>query len=156
MNKRQILSSLKNIANELDATGLYTEANSVTKVMKRLVVAVGYMRDDDDDDDGRSDVQREADKIYSEFDIRKNPNFETLSDDDKLTAYRANRNWISYHFGLFPKSFGKPQMSILNSISETHNWHTKSSTSILNIEDPIEAQNFIIEALTARHKWENN
>ena len=155
MNKRQILSSLKNIANELDATGLYKEANSITKVMKRLVVAVDYMRDDDE---YISDAHREAGEIYSKFDIRKNPNFETLSDDDKddkSTAYRANRNWLSYHFGLFPKSFGKPQMSNLDWISKTHNFYTKSSTSILNIEDPIEAQNFIIEALTARDKWEN-
>lgn len=36
MNKRQILSSLNNIANELDFSGLHKEANTVTKVMKRL------------------------------------------------------------------------------------------------------------------------
>ena len=156
MNKRQIIASLNKIANELDTTGLYKEANSVTKVMKRLVVADDYTNDDDDDDDdGRSNVQREADEIYSEFDIRKNPNFETLNDDDKSAAYMANRHWLSYHFGLFPKSFGEPQMRNLNWISKTHNFFANSSTSILNIEDPIEAQNFIIEALTARDKWEN-
>jgi len=36
MNKRQIIASLNNIANELDSTGLYREANSITNVMKRL------------------------------------------------------------------------------------------------------------------------
>ena len=36
MNKRQIIASLNKIANELDATGLYTEANTVTKVMTKL------------------------------------------------------------------------------------------------------------------------
>lgn len=36
MNKRQILSSLNKIANELDNTGMHVEANSVTKVMTRL------------------------------------------------------------------------------------------------------------------------
>lgn len=36
MNKRQIIASLNKIANELDATGLYTEANTVTKVMTRI------------------------------------------------------------------------------------------------------------------------
>lgn len=36
MNKKQILASLNNIANELDNTGLHVEANSVTKVMTRL------------------------------------------------------------------------------------------------------------------------
>lgn len=36
MNKRQIIASLNKIANELDATGLYTEANTLTKVMTKL------------------------------------------------------------------------------------------------------------------------
>jgi len=36
MNKRQILSSLNNIANELDNLGNYKEANTVTKVMSRI------------------------------------------------------------------------------------------------------------------------
>ena len=36
MNKRQIIASLNKIANELDATGLYSEANTVTKVMNRI------------------------------------------------------------------------------------------------------------------------
>ena len=36
MNKRQIIASLNNIANELDFSGLYKEATSLTYVMKRL------------------------------------------------------------------------------------------------------------------------
>jgi len=36
MNKRQIIASLNNIANSLDNSGLYKEANSITKVMKRV------------------------------------------------------------------------------------------------------------------------
>ena len=36
MNKRQIISSLNNIANTLDNSGLYKEANSITNIMKRL------------------------------------------------------------------------------------------------------------------------
>lgn len=36
MNQKQIIASLNKIANELDATGLYTEANTVTKVMTKL------------------------------------------------------------------------------------------------------------------------
>ena len=35
MNKRQIIASLNKIANELDNAGLYTEANSITNVMKK-------------------------------------------------------------------------------------------------------------------------
>ena len=36
MNKRQILASLNDIANQLDSNGIYSEANEITKVMKRI------------------------------------------------------------------------------------------------------------------------
>ena len=36
MNKRQIIASLNKIANELDNTGLYKEATSITGVMKKI------------------------------------------------------------------------------------------------------------------------
>jgi hypothetical protein len=150
MNKRQILASLNKIANRLDNSGLYSEATSLTNLMKRLVMADDYT--DDDDDDGLSDSQRENFKIYSEYDIRNNPNFETLNDEDKSSAYMTNKNWIQYYFKISPKSFGEPQMKNLNWISRTHNFYAKSSANILDIEDPIEAQNFIIEALIAREK----
>ncbi len=152
MNKRQILASLNKIANRLDISGLYSEATSLTNLMKRLVMADDYTDDDDDDDDGLSDTQRENFKIYSEYDIRNNPNFETLNDEDKSFAYMTNKNWIQYYFKISPKSFGESQMKNLNWISRTHNFYAKSSANILDIEDPIEAQNFIIEALIAREK----
>ena len=38
MNKKTIIASLNKIANELDTNGLYTEANTVTKVMSRLAM----------------------------------------------------------------------------------------------------------------------
>lgn len=38
MNKRQIIASLKDIANTLDNSGLYKEANSITNIMKRLAL----------------------------------------------------------------------------------------------------------------------
>jgi membrane peptidoglycan carboxypeptidase len=36
MNKRQVISSLNNIAEELDNNGLYVEAKSITNVMNKL------------------------------------------------------------------------------------------------------------------------
>jgi hypothetical protein len=36
MNKRQIIASLNNIANELDNSGLFTESNVITNVMMKL------------------------------------------------------------------------------------------------------------------------
>ena len=36
MNKRQVIASLNKIANELDTNGLFAEATSLTKIMKKL------------------------------------------------------------------------------------------------------------------------
>jgi len=47
MNKRQIIASLNNIANQLDSTGLHKEANSLTNIMKRLVVADEFNMQDE-------------------------------------------------------------------------------------------------------------
>jgi hypothetical protein len=38
MNKRQIIASLNNIANELDNNGLYSEANNLTKIMSKIAM----------------------------------------------------------------------------------------------------------------------
>jgi hypothetical protein len=40
MNKRQIISSLNNIANTLDYSGMHREANSLTKVMTKLAASI--------------------------------------------------------------------------------------------------------------------
>ena len=47
MNKKQILASLNKIANELDNTGLYTEATSITGVMKKIAV-INYIKEQTD------------------------------------------------------------------------------------------------------------
>ena len=47
MNKKQIIASLNKIANELDNSALYTEANSITMIMKRLAQFDGDMGGDD-------------------------------------------------------------------------------------------------------------
>jgi len=49
MNKRQIVASLNKIANELDNTGLYQEANIVTRVMKRIADDDSDYRDYEED-----------------------------------------------------------------------------------------------------------
>ncbi len=36
MNKRQIIASLNNIANSLEYSGLYSESNTITKIMVKL------------------------------------------------------------------------------------------------------------------------
>jgi hypothetical protein len=42
MNKRTIVASLRSIANTLDQSGLYKEANEITDVMVRLSQQLGY------------------------------------------------------------------------------------------------------------------
>lgn len=54
MNKRQVIASLKNIANKLDNSGLYTEANTITKVMTKLAQELDY--DNDMDPPKRADL----------------------------------------------------------------------------------------------------
>lgn len=57
MNKRQIVASLNKIANELDNSGLYTEANIVTRVMKRIA-------DDDDERNYKEDNKEDNKEDY--------------------------------------------------------------------------------------------
>ena len=65
MNRRTIIASLNKIANELDNNGLYTEANTVTKVMSKIAMDENdeynmdeylpdderYFMDEDEDED---------------------------------------------------------------------------------------------------------
>ncbi len=48
MNKRIIISSLNEIANELDDSGLYSEAQSITNMMKKLAMELDYDNDSDE------------------------------------------------------------------------------------------------------------
>jgi chromosome condensin MukBEF complex kleisin-like MukF subunit len=63
MNKRQVIASLNKIANELDTNGLYSEATSLTKIMKKLAM------DSDFDEEGsyRDTVPMEMDDDYDGF-----------------------------------------------------------------------------------------
>ena len=63
MNKRQVIASLNKIANELDTNGLFAEATSLTKIMKKL--AFDPMRDDEGS--YRDTVPMEMDDDYDGF-----------------------------------------------------------------------------------------
>lgn len=68
MNKKQILASLNNIANELDNINLYQEANILTSIMKKIV----------------------AKKKYEFFAIEK------IKDKYKILARNAGQDFIPY------------------------------------------------------------
>ena len=61
MNKRQIIVSLNNIANSLDNSGLYKEANSITNVM--IKVADEFREDYSPELDTRSESESFLDKM---------------------------------------------------------------------------------------------
>ncbi len=74
MNKRTIIASLNQIANELDNNGLFAEANTVTKVMSRLAMDENdeYNREDyfpygDPDGDDDEYMDEEEPSMYQEF-----------------------------------------------------------------------------------------
>ena len=81
MNRKTIVASLNKIANELDNNGLYTEANTVTKVMSRLAYddfdERDYYNDKMEDNmedympygdpDGDDDDDMEEPSMYQEF-----------------------------------------------------------------------------------------
>ena len=72
MNKRHILASLNKVANELDNSGLYKEANTITSVMKRLAedFDYGYDMGGDDPEAAREFNQEEHKPLFgTNFDL---------------------------------------------------------------------------------------
>ena len=74
MNKKQIIASLSDIANELDNGGLYRESNTVTSVMKRLAQETPSdfenpnsfdIKNEKDENKGRNIVKSISKMIYS-------------------------------------------------------------------------------------------
>jgi hypothetical protein len=74
MNKKQIVASLNKIANELDNSGLYAEASTVTKVMSRLAA-------DDDYSKAYFEKYPDAPRNYEEGYARKNPDYRRFTED---------------------------------------------------------------------------
>ena len=104
MNKRQIVASLNKIANELDKTGLYKEANTVTKVMSRIAMDDEYNTEDygicpdcgeyldedgvcfdcgygEDENDSTMDLTDGLDEISSMMDMHGNHPADKLRED---------------------------------------------------------------------------
>jgi hypothetical protein len=71
MNKRQIIASLNNIANQLDITGLYRESSAITNVMNKIAQAPSDFKGDfeskneKDENKGRNVVKSISKMIMS-------------------------------------------------------------------------------------------
>jgi hypothetical protein len=97
MNKKQIAASLNKIANELDNNGLYTEANSITMIMKKLAQFDGDMGGDDPNIAREFDATENADKFLTkEYTIiLRNNDYE-----EEIMRIPASRVVKSYMFNL--------------------------------------------------------
>lgn len=82
MNKKQIVASLNNIANELDNSGLYAEASTVTKVMSRLASDMDIFQKDPSGYVGDIlDPERKRGDLYGNYmDNNKNKVIDALAE----------------------------------------------------------------------------
>lgn len=115
MNKRTIIASLNKIANELDNNGLYTEANTVTKVMSKFAMDGNDEYNMEDyfpygDPDGDDD----EDQKY-EPSMREELDTDLMEVSDMLdpmgTSNRAD-DILGYH----AKDYDKPRASELENV----------------------------------------
>lgn len=65
MNKRQIVSSLNKLANELDKNGMYQEANNLTEVMNKL--ALFNFKNPFSKDDDNSEKENSGSNAFVDF-----------------------------------------------------------------------------------------
>ena len=74
MNRKTIVASLNKIANELDTNGLYTEANTVTKVMSKIAM-------DFDENYSNRGLTEGLDEISNMMDMHGNHPADKLRED---------------------------------------------------------------------------
>jgi len=116
MNKRQIIASLNKIANELDTAKLYTEANTVTKVMSKIAMDENdeYNMDQYLPDDQRYFMREDEDEKY-EPSMREELDSDMMQVSDMLdpmgTSNRAD-DILGHH----AKDYNKPRVSDLENV----------------------------------------
>lgn len=98
MNKRQIISSLNKIANELDSASLFVEANTVTKVMTKLAQAPSDFTGDFTSKYDSKEVGRNIVKSLSELIMKK------LQGNEEARQYFSGGNLQSFVLDILDKS----------------------------------------------------
>jgi hypothetical protein len=90
MNKKQIIASLNDIANTLDNSGLYVEANTIAKIMSKLAMDKKdvYSKDNDYDEkyDDNPEIRLLEMLTLIDEDYRRNENKKFEKD-----PYKENR-----------------------------------------------------------------
>jgi len=89
MNTRQVIASLNKVANELDNSGMFNEANIITNVMKRI--SQYNPKPFPDDFDGFENFQSEPDEEEDGFDFEDEKEdvavIETTKEDKVIVCY---------------------------------------------------------------------
>ena len=87
MNKRTVIANLNKIANELDNSGMFNEANQITNVMKRI--SQYNPKPFPDDFDGFENFQSEPDEEEdgSDFEEEDVAVIETTKEDKVIVCY---------------------------------------------------------------------
>jgi len=97
MNKRQIIASLNDIANELDDTGLYRDANRVTQIMVKMsqdLKDITY----EDIAEGDKRRKKEYEQILADREKRKiGDEYKNLDNVKKKLKYFFEK-WREFHF----------------------------------------------------------
>ena len=106
MNRRTIVASLNKIANELDNNGLYTEANTVTKVMSKIAMDENdeynmdeylpdderYFMDEDEDEDSTGFSHNDMYEGFGEVSDMLDPVGTSNKADDLLSHHAKDYN----------------------------------------------------------------
>ena len=96
MNKRQIIASLSNIANNLDNTGLYRDANRVTQIMVKMSKGMDYTYEEMVENDKRR--KEEYEQILADKEKRKIGDDYKNLDRIKETLKYFFEKWRKFHF----------------------------------------------------------
>ena len=96
MNKRQIIASLSNIANNLDNTGLYRDANRVTQIMVKISQGMDYTYEEMVENDKRR--KEEYEQILADKEKRKIGDDYKNLDRIKETLKYFFEKWREFHF----------------------------------------------------------
>jgi hypothetical protein len=118
MNKKQIVASLNKIANLLDNTGLYKEANTVTEVMKRLA-----------QEDETPEYDYTKDKLlYSTLSDFGKKYVAERDSENPITSYRELDAAVEHAF-----KNGKGNAMFLNAFEQSQNTFTQLNPDVAEL-----------------------
>lgn len=133
MNKRQIIASLNNIANELDYTGLHVEANSITKVMTRLA----------DDMDSNMDSRDSLLTPQQKADVSRSQHLENVFkkfEDEYKEKFGHHSGFSESFVILMAKNYYNNTAADKRQIKELYEWKTRNHEPGIDMERDMDVE----------------